>query len=185
MTTVSTSRSNRFILASIGVVAAAGCFAALSVAAPASAATIEPSTEVQGVHVDSGFDPSKGVEVAGAENRGLSVDGSPAQARVSSCEVWRNAVAIPGGYRNSVNGCALIGANNSVSVIYAWTRTGGTSKSKACVQGKGFNAIHAPIWQNAGCGTGGSTGIFWGNVAANKQIRSFASSGLTVNINWR
>lgn len=159
-------------------------------AAMASTDGTSPEEGPTGIYVDRSFPRSGPAEFAGHGGTGFSgpAELSPPTAptpRVSSCDTWRNAVAIPGGYKNSVAGCALIGTTNSTSVFYKWERTGGSNGSKACVQGKGFNSLHAPVWQNAGCGTSGSTALLWGNVAATKQIRMFASAGLTVTINWR
>jgi hypothetical protein len=155
--------------------------------APASAS--EPATDPTvslsaPITVASDFDASEGGLIVGGQDGAKSFGASPSKtSRLNSCEIWRNFTAVPGGNVNSVQGCSLIGTTNNVIVTYTWERTAGSGK--ATIQGKGFNALRAPVWQNApGDGTKGQTSILWGNVAANKQIRGFSSKSFA-GINWR
>jgi hypothetical protein len=125
------------------VVALGAASSMLGVVAPADAAGTSDRTLVDHdrVVVDKSFNPASPTAVIG--------DAAGPDSRVSSCDTWRNGVASPGGYINSVPGCNPIGFNNVAVVTHTWDKTGG--RSEGCVQGKGFNALHAPVWQNAGC----------------------------------
>jgi uncharacterized membrane protein len=115
----------------------------------------------------------------------LDTDDDSSGTRVVDCDRWRNAVALPGSWLTST-GCSMIGTTNSTAVFYSWERTGGSSGSTGCVQGKGFNAHREPVWQNAGCATtSGGTAILWGNVAATKQVRFHTTLGNNMQFQWR
>ncbi|SBN63495.1 hypothetical protein AAEP80_12515 [Curtobacterium sp. L3-7] len=120
--------------------------------------------------------------VAANASTGQSAATASAVTPLSGDCKWRNAVGpIGGGWSGASTGCNYIGTTKNTTVTYVWTKT---SDTESCVQGKGFNALTAPVWQSAGCGDGGSTTILWGNVAGAKQVKvkSLAvATGSTIN----
>lgn len=100
-------------------------------------------------------------------------------------ETWKNAVAGPGTYWTSANGCSIwgsVGFKKGYDVYNA-------SDVNICSQGKGFNSAGTQGWYGFGCVGSGSTGggtVAWGNVAANSQVRAQSGSLVTgAAYQWR
>lgn len=106
---------------------------------------------------------------------------SQPQARIDAaradggCGNWQNAVAGPGVYWESVNGCAVIGYNG-YQRTYSWSNQGNMT---ICVQGRsGSNA-----WYTLGCaGPGGGhsdVAVPWGNVLNYTKVKGQSVSTVT------
>lgn len=130
-----------------------------------------------GTVVDANFDPSTGGSYGGDHApQAAAINDSKRGPRSGDCK-WRQAGALPGGgWSGASTGCYLIGTTKNTTVTYFWRPA---SDIDSCVQGKGFNANAAPVWQSAGCLGGGNTTILWGNVAANKQVKVKSLSVVT------
>jgi hypothetical protein len=91
----------------------------------------------------------------------------------ASCvKQWRNAVAGPGTWYTSANGCAVAGY---AGYQQRYTVSNG-SDFDVCAQGKGWNG-GAPLWKGFGCvsapGTGGGL-VAWGNVLGYMQMKAIS-----------
>lgn len=93
-------------------------------------------------------------------------------------DTWKNAVAGPGTYWTSANGCSIWGSNGFKKGYEVSNR----SDVNLCAQGKGFNSAGTQSWYGFGCASGGSNiggSVSWGNVVANSQTRAQSMSLVT------
>lgn len=95
------------------------------------------------------------------------------------CGVWVYSIASPGGYAQSIDGCAVAGYPGYVRT-YNWSNASDVS---VCTQGRGWNGSSA-VWRSMGCigwsGQGQSSGtVQWGNVLAYTKMSGLSASGVT------
>jgi hypothetical protein len=142
--------------------------------------------EVVEVWVSSGGAPQA---IDDAVSLGDAADGTSISRDVAPlatvCGTWKNAVAGPGAYWTSLNGCALAG-NRGYRAGYTIANVSSVS---ICSQGKGYNAAGTMGWYGLGCrGSGGEGGgtVPWDNVLAYTQARGMSLSGVTgASYQWK
>lgn len=119
-----------------------------------------------------------GVSVADAESGRLS---QSEMGTLASCGVWLNAVAGPGVYWETVDGCAVAGYPG-YKREYSWDNK---SDVLICAQGRGWNP--SLTWYGLGCSyDGGTASVPWGNSFAYTKVKAMSVSGVTgAGYSWR
>lgn len=158
---------------SAALVSTAGAASVLVLAAPANAAAAHDTGGVSippNVVVDESFDSDAEVVVAG--------DG-PAPRSGDCKDRAFTAVAV---MSESLNGCNVIGWNNSAQATYKWYKHQGNASP--CIWGKSFNSKHTPTWTALDCGTGRTKNVPWGNVAGTKKVKGLTGIGWA-GVQWQ
>lgn len=100
---------------------------------------------------------------------------------LAACGIWMNAVAGPGVYWETVDGCAVAGYPGYYRG-YSWA-TGGTYL--ICAQARGWNP--GATWYGVGCSdTSGGGSVPWGNSLAYTKMRANAIVTVSpIGYSWR
>lgn len=156
---------------SASLVSAAVAASALVTAVPANAASGDEKVSVPpNVVVDESFDPNGEIVVIGDGPSTLSGD---CKDRAFTAVVVMS---------ESLNGCSVIGWNNSAQATYKWYKHQGNANP--CIWGKSFNSKHAPTWTALDCGTGRTKNVPWGNVAGTKKVKGLTGVGWA-GVQWQ
>lgn len=108
------------------------------------------------------------------------------RTRGVGCGIWVYSIATPGGYGQSIDGCAVAGYPGYVR-SYIWSNA---SDVTICTKGLGWSGGSA-VWVATGClgssGQGQSGGnVAWGNVLAYTKMAGLSVSGVTgAAYHWR
>jgi hypothetical protein len=98
----------------------------------------------------------------------------------AGCSWYNMVVPFGGAWHTSVNGCSLIGVNNSATHEYRWD-VDNNSKGIACLKGRGYylDGYWREKWDNLGCGKGANQLVTIGKVitVAKVQGQSIGSTG--------
>lgn len=100
-------------------------------------------------------------------------------APMAGCGETVRAVAGPGVWWNSVQGCAVIGYPG-YSREYNWVNT---SSGYICTNGRGYTASGVAGWYSTSC-SGGAHLVPWGNTLAYTQMRGMSLSGGIGTYDW-
>ncbi|MGJ4845163.1 hypothetical protein [Leifsonia sp. Le1] len=167
--------------ATIGAIV--GCIVAVAALTPAHAAvSADDGIDVSGMHVEHGVDLTGPVFIAD-EHGGLTsanIDESrhtavanPRGARASGCNWYRMTIPVGGAWYTSVDGCSLIGINDSAAHIYGW-EVDPNSHGNPCMQGRGYNKVGS-TWTAQyvaiGCGSYGAKSVRIGNVITTAKVK--------------